>query len=152
VRRFLVGTALLISATSAAADDLVPLEQLLKGQPDESYQHVRCAAFYLANIEWAGQAISQTLFDETRAAISALFLVAALQRATKTEGDVQSSVISVNADARAITELYEINYRQSYAVRGAAWDGNPLWESDAETCRPIGEAALRLSAALEKGQ
>lgn len=152
MRTFLVGLTLAISASMAAADELVPLEQLLGGEPEDSYQHVRCAAFYLANIEWGGQALSEAMFEESKAVLGALLLVATLQRASKVDGDVESLAVTVNADARAIANLYEINCRQSYAVRGAAWDGNPLWESDAETCKPIGEVALLLEADLEQGQ
>jgi hypothetical protein len=152
VRVFVVGLLSLFAVSTASADDLAPLEQLLNGQPEESYQHVRCAGFYLANIEWGGQALSESMFEESKAVISALLLVATLQRASKMDGDIESLALTVNADARAIADLYAINYRQSYAVRGAAWDGNPLWESDAGTCKPIGEVALQLQADLEQGQ
>ena len=152
MKAVIVGLTLLLCATAATADDLVPLEQLLGGQPEESYQQVRCAGFYLANIEWGGQALSETMFEESKAVISALLLVATLQRASNVEGDMESLALTVNADARAIADLYAVNYRQSYAARGAAWAGNPLWESDAGTCQPIGEVALLLKADLEKGQ
>jgi len=106
----------------------------------------------LANVEWAGQALDEAAFNDSKSVISALLLVATLQRSEKMGGDVEHLAATVNADTRAVADLYAEDYRQSYATRGTAWDGNPLWESDASTCKPIGELALQMSADLNKGQ
>ena len=92
------------------------------------------------------------MFEESKSVISALLSVAALQRASKVDANVTILAVTVNADARAIADFYQVNYRQSYAIKGRAWDGNPLWESDAETCQPIGVLALALQAELEKDE
>jgi hypothetical protein len=105
----------------------------------------------LANIEWAGQALSEDVFEDSKSAISALLLVATLQRSAKTNGSLEDLAKTVNADTRAIADVYLVNYRQNYAVTGRAWDGNPLWESDAAECRPISDVALMLIDEIEKG-
>jgi hypothetical protein len=152
VRTAFVGLALsLILTPVAAAVELTPLKALLDGQPEETYRHVRCAAFYLANIEWGGQALNEAAFEESKSAVSALLLVATLERASKVDGSIEHWAQTVNADVRAIADLYATNYRQSYATRGSAWAGNTLWNSDAETCKPIAEVALMMRAELEKG-
>ena len=140
----------MIAATAATAEEMETLETVLSGQPEASYQHVRCAAFYLADIEWGGQALDERTFNDSKSVISALMLVATLQRSAKMGGEVEHLATTVNADTRAVADLYLGGYRQSYAMRGTAWEGNPLWESDAQTCAPIGEVALSAVAQLEQ--
>ena len=151
MKRNIASAFLFFITTPAAGETMVPLRTLLAEPIEESYQHVRCAGFLLANIEWAGQALSEDVFDDTKSAISALLLVATLQRSSKTSGSLEELAQSVNADTRAIADLYLLNYRQNYATTGRAWDGNPLWESDAAECRPISEVALLLIDEIEKG-
>ena len=135
-----------IFASYVNAEEMDSLESVLLGQPEESYQHVRCAALYLENVEWGGQALDEATYNDTRAVILALMLVATRERSKRMDSDLAHLATIVNADVREIANLYAENYRQSYAQRGAAWDGNPIWESDAATCKPIGELALKISA------
>ena len=151
MKRQIASTILFCLAAPAGADSLVPLRALLSEPIEESYQNVRCAGFFLANIEWAGQALSEDVFEDSKSAISALLLVATLQRSAKTNGSLEDLAKTVNADTRAIADVYLVNYRQNYAVTGRAWDGNPLWESDAAECRPISDVALMLIDEIEKG-
>jgi hypothetical protein len=141
----------MLATPTVASEGLTPLSELLSTQPEASYQFARCAAFHLANIEWAGQALSEEYFEEAKSGISALLLVASIQRAGN-DGDVEHHASMVNVDTRNIADFYLASFRESYALRGKAWEGNALWESDAETCKPIMELALLFRAELEQGE
>ena len=138
-----LATFLVMFAATAFAgnDDMVPLNRVLNGMPEPSYQYARCAAFYLANVEWAGQALSEAVFETSKTSMSDLLIVATLVRSQKADEKIDHLAATVNLDARQIADFYLKNYRQSYALRGTAWEANALWESDAETCRKIAEVA-----------
>jgi hypothetical protein len=120
---------------------MVPLATIMAGQPEQSYQYVRCAAFYLANVEWAGQALSEEVFESSKKSVENLLLIATLTRVADSADGIEQIVETVNLDMRQIADFYLDNYRESYALRGTAWEANSVWEGDAVTCQQIAEAA-----------
>jgi hypothetical protein len=58
----------------------------------------------------------------------------------------------VNLDTRTVADLYAENYRSNYAINGSAWESNPLWIGDADSCGPIAEAASVVVEDLRAGQ
>ena len=138
-----------LASSSAHAEEMVPLDSIMQGNPEESYKFIRCAAFYKANADWAGEAVDQADVDQQMKAVVALLVVGTDIRSKKTGENFESVFEVVQQDATAMLQLYGENYRQSYALRGAAWDGNPLWESDAATCKILGEVALNITAGME---
>ena len=142
--------AVLASLSTQATAEMATLDSVKSGEPEQSYEYVRCAAFYAANIEWAGQALTEQVFESSKKSIKDLMLIATLIRLSKTNGEaaVEHQSETVNLDTREIANLYIENYRRSYAIRGTAWEANPLWESDAQTCKPIAEAASQVAAEL----
>lgn len=138
----------IVSTASFADSDMVPLDRILVGQPEKSYQYVRCAAFYLANVEWAGQALSKDTFESSKRSVEDLLLIATLVRSADSLDGVEHVAETVNLDTRQIADFYLENYRDSYALRGTAWESNEVWEGDASTCRPIAEAANQIATEL----
>ncbi|WP_393933514.1 hypothetical protein [Yoonia sp. R2-816] len=136
------------ASVGAADSDMVPLATILADQPEQSYQYVRCAAFYLANVEWAGQAISEEVFESSKKSLEDLLLIATLVRSADSADGVEHIAETVNLDTRQIADFYLENYRESYALRGTAWEANAVWEGDAATCQPIAEAASQIAKEL----
>lgn len=129
------------------AQDLSPLNFLDQDKYEPTYPIVRCAALYTASLEWAGQAIEEETYDGFADAVQSLLVVAALIRGEETSENVEHVGEVVMQDARAISDLYLLNFRQSYAATGNAWSGNPVYESDLIFCEPI---AIMASEALQQ--
>ncbi len=151
MRALLGGLALVVFASAAASGGLVPLQESPAGKADETYQHVRCAGFYMANVAWEGEALGKGFVAVSEQAISALLVIAAHKRAAREDGDAEQLAQRVKAEAMEIADLYAIDFRLNFALRGNAWDGNPLWESDARICKLLAELTLTLRAELEQG-
>jgi len=148
VRKTTVGLLCIASTASFAESDMMPLDRILERQPEKSYQYVRCAAFYLANVEWAGQALSEEVFESSKRSVENLLLIATLVRSADSADGVEHIAETVNLDTRQIADFYLANYRDNYALRGTAWEANEVWEGDAGTCRPIAEAASQIAVEL----
>ncbi|MDJ0992947.1 MAG: hypothetical protein QNI90_05190 [Dinoroseobacter sp.] len=142
--------ALALVSPAVAVAEMASLESIKRGDPEQSYQYARCAAFYLANVEWAGQTIGEEVFEASKKSVEDLLLIATMVRLSNSDGNRGTAHVAetVNLDTREIADLYLENYRRSYALRGTAWEANPIWESDAETCKPVAEAASQIANEL----
>ena len=134
-----------------SAQQLGSLDQLIGRDIEPSYPLVRCAAFYLANIEWAGQALDEDVFEESKTLMGDLLLASVLVRSKRAGAEsegLEHLAQTANADTRQIADLYLENYRRNYAATGTAWQGNTVWESDAVTCRELAENVLFSNAEI----
>jgi hypothetical protein len=152
VRAILTGFFL---ASPAYAEEFRPLVQMLKEEPEPSYAFVRCAAFYSASANWARTSLDASEVKALETAVQTLVSTAVYRRMSErdtwTKEEVNIEIMSAQADVIAISDLYMTDFRQSYAIRGTAWEGNPIWESDGVTCKYIAEFAADSAAELEMG-
>ena len=141
-----VGAVLAISGAltfEAAAQDLLPLEQLLKRPKDQmeaSYPFVRCAAYYKSTVEYVG---TQNLTNEAVAnfhkASSLNALAAAKIRASKRGGTANDYVEQVVGDVNHIVSAYRIRMQKNYAASGQAFVDDALITGDAHVCKSLTE-------------
>ncbi|NSX56422.1 hypothetical protein [Parasulfitobacter algicola] len=135
--------------TAVVAQDIQPLSKMNSSKYEETYPLVRCAGFYLANVEWSGQIIEEPIFQELQLTIRTLVAVAALQRNSRANSSLEHQINTAEMDMRTIADIYLSNYRQSYALTGSAWSENPIWNGDAATCKNIAETAFAYKAVLQ---
>ncbi|WP_092081796.1 hypothetical protein [Poseidonocella sedimentorum] len=141
--------SLCVAASGGSAQsELRPLDDILSGNPETSYAYTRCAAFYSSILQWAGSGMGQEEYDGYKEYGDALYYVSIAIRESQSAKNLAQIGRSVDADVQKITDLYERNYQRSYASSGDAWTGNSLWESDAETCKPIAEIAQDAAKAI----
>lgn len=138
-----------VVAATVALAELKPLNETLSTQTEKSYEYLRCAAFYTANLEWAGTQLSEEVYSTTRQLASSLLTVAILVRSSTNDADFTIISAAVLKDTRAVADLYLEQFRGAYAQKGNAWSGNQLWESDATYCKPVGAAASELVSSME---
>ena len=87
----------------------------MEGGAERSYPLVRCAAFYLSMLEWAGE--------------DALGLEQS-QTAKLTVYNLTRTASSIRAEASGSTEHDQSNY----AAVGQAWGADALWADDQAVC------------------
>lgn len=147
-----ITATLLACVGTPAFAELKPLLETVNGDTEASYQYLRCASLYTANLEWAGTQLPEDVFDDTKSVISSLITIAVLIRNSTNDSNVEIISQAVLEDTRAVANLYLEQYRSSYAGSGNAWLGNSLWEKDSEYCKSVGEAALEYTNSMEETQ
>jgi len=128
---------------SPLSAQMKPLTEILSGNYERSYPIVRCAAFYTSMVEWAGQQVGEETYDGFRDAVNALLLAGVLARAETSSDSFEHLLEIVMKDTRAIADLYLEDFRSSYASTGSAWENNPIWTQDLQSCEPLAQAAIQ---------
>lgn len=129
-----------VQSSAVFAQTFAPLATILNSDYEASYPFVRCAAFYQANLEWAGKdRIGVERFEQANEAIKTLLAVSALVRSEQIGGGSASITDSVYVDTRKIADLYIERYRNNYAATGQAWASDEVWKSDLKTCKTLTE-------------
>ena len=103
-----------------------------------TYPLVRCAAFNQASLEWAGSnRLGSYTVEIADQAIKTLVSVAVLIRMERSDGTVDAETQIALRDTRNIADLYLERFEATYARVGQAWEGDPVWVSDLETCAAL---------------
>jgi hypothetical protein len=131
----------------AAAQDLLPLEQLLKRPKDQieaSYPFVRCAAYYKSTVEYIGpQNLSKEVVENSHMAISLNAFAAARIRSSTRGGTANDYVDQVVGDVNQIVSAYHARMRRNYAASGQAFGDDALITGDANICKSLTETLAR---------
>lgn len=142
----LVGSlaALLVASFLAlptiADEELVPLIDYLRQPADRivaTYPMTRCAGLYLGVMDYAGKKFSEDLQAETRKNAMHLALAVVAIRLGNNEGEASSLTDLTMETINRVSEIYVRRFKGNYAVRGEAWVGDTLAESDIQTCGGI---------------
>ena len=139
IRILLLATNIAFAIPSVGStQELRPLRDLVAAGTEETYPLVRCAAFYLSMLEWAGEdRIGKDATQRVKVAVAGLAGAASEMRATKNGSSAADTEGGVFEDIRAISDLYLSRYRTNYAVEGKAWENDTLWDSDSTLCKKL---------------
>jgi hypothetical protein len=136
----ILGTATAIALGSLACEraqaaELRPLADLA-ANAEETYPLVRCSAFYLSLIEWAGadRIGGEEAANNVKITIHNVVTAAAQLRSEKSGGNLDDSYEITLRDVRNVADLYLKRYQSNYAAEGQAWGNDPLWTADEAVC------------------
>lgn len=131
---------------NATAQSLRPLPELADNAAN-AYPPARCAGFYQAFMEWAGQErLGQETWQSTDIARQNAILLSAMIAQRESGGELVDQVENTVRDVRNIADLYRDRFEQNYAVSGEILGSDPLILADLEYCA---ELADEISAALQ---
>jgi len=127
----------------AVAQDLLPLEQLLKRPKDRmetSYPFVRCAAYYKSTVEYVGtQNLTNEAVANSHKASSLNAFAAAKIRASNRGGTASDYVEQIARDVNNIVSAYHARMQKNYAASGQAFVDDTLITGDAQICKSLTE-------------
>jgi len=129
-----------LALPTSADEKLVPLLDYLRQPADRivaTYPMTRCAGLYLGVMDYAGKKFSEDFQAETRRNAKHLALAVVAIRLANDEGEASSLADFTMETINRVSEIYVRRFKGNYAVRGEAWVGDTLAESDIQTCRGI---------------
>ena len=137
--RSLVALTLLAVSTTAAAQEMRPISEIMEIQPTQVF--VRCAGLYSAVGLWAGEErLGRDLWEQMEYSMQINLANASLayQRTGVATSDQQAIDIAMR-DMNSAIDLYHERFSRNVAATGEAFGQDQLVTADFEICRAITE-------------
>ncbi len=138
IRAAFAAVILLFAAAPAAAQELQPLSEWIKGPEAKNksdYLFTRCAALSLAIIKYDGISYSQTELEHMKKAAVAYASAAAMLRGKRDGGKPGDYITPIATDVEAMADQYSGRIVAARQKPGRALDTDPVLAKDDEICR-----------------